>query len=181
LPEALNPTALEAEALYFREESDRVCIREAHLKNTVERLKADKAGLVERLITSTEENLWNAYHAGHVTDGKWTHMHMSDGEDLAQQCGFDPRLAYYSDDAIRAAIPIAARAALDLHGRREVSAWDLRYRRLAEGEIIAATDDVQRDDGSWQRAQYATGEPAPNPSFTSHRVYRRLKDTRHDR
>ena len=53
--------------------------------------------------------------------------------------------------------------------------WDNRYRRLEEGEIIRSTDDVQRDDGSWQKAQYAIGRPAPDPSFTSHRVYRRLK------
>lgn len=54
-------------------------------------------------------------------------------------------------------------------------AWDQRYRRLDEGEIILATDEVQRDDGTWQPAQYAIGKPAPSPIFTSHRIYRRLK------
>ncbi len=54
-------------------------------------------------------------------------------------------------------------------------AWDRRYRRLEEGETIRSTDDVQNDDGSWKRAQHAIGKPAPNPNFTSHRVYRRLK------
>ena len=58
--------------------------------------------------------------------------------------------------------------------------WDHRYRRLAEGETIRATDDVQNDDGTWRRAQYAIGEPAPNPNFTSHRVYRRLKQENFD-
>ena len=55
-------------------------------------------------------------------------------------------------------------------------AWNQKYRCLEEGEIIRATDDVQRDDGTWERAQYAIGKPAPSPNYTSHRVYRRRKD-----
>lgn len=64
--------------------------------------------LKARLISEREENLWNAYHTGDVKDGRWTHMYMSDGEWLAQECGFDSRLPEYPDDEIRAAIPIAA-------------------------------------------------------------------------
>ena len=68
--------------------------------------------LEEALATEREENLWNAYNTGHVKDGRWSHMFMSDGEWLAKQCGFDPRINDYDDAAIRKAIPIAARQAL---------------------------------------------------------------------
>jgi hypothetical protein len=44
-------------------------------------------------------------------------------------------------------------------------AWDHNYRRLNKGEIIRATDEVQNDDASWA------------PAYTSHRVYRRLKQS----
>lgn len=53
-------------------------------------------------------------------------------------------------------------------------AWDMRYRPLREGEIILPTDDVQNDDGTWIKGCRCAGQPAPNPNFTSHRVYRRL-------
>lgn len=74
---------------------------------------AEVARLREALGEAREEALWCAYHAGHVKDGRWTHMFMSDGEGLAADCGFDPRQADYDDAAIRAAIPVAARAALN--------------------------------------------------------------------
>lgn len=54
--------------------------------------------------------------------------------------------------------------------------WDHRFRRLEMGEVILATDEVQNDDGSWRLAQHAIGQPAPDPCYTSHRTYRRLKD-----
>lgn len=54
--------------------------------------------------------------------------------------------------------------------------WDQNYRMLSEGEIIRATDEVQRDDGSWQPA-VCVGEQAPSPFYTSHRVYRRATTT----
>lgn len=50
--------------------------------------------------------------------------------------------------------------------------WDLKYRRLKEGETILATDHVQVKDG-WRLAEFAIGQPAPDPMYTSHRVYRR--------
>lgn len=75
-------------------------------------LQAENERLREALGEAREDNLWNAYHTGHVKDGRWTHMFMSDGEWLAQQCGFDPREADYPDNEIRAAIPEVARAAL---------------------------------------------------------------------
>lgn len=53
-------------------------------------------------------------------------------------------------------------------------AWDMRYRHLREGEIIRETDEVQNDDGSWRKGCRCVGQPAPNPNYTSHRVYRRL-------
>ena len=71
------------------------------------------AELEAKLVSEREDNLWEAYNSGHVKDGRWSHMFMSDGEWLAQQCGLDPRQADYPDYVIRAAIPKAARAALE--------------------------------------------------------------------
>lgn len=53
--------------------------------------------------------------------------------------------------------------------------WDQRYRQLEEGEIILATDEIQNDDATWRPA-VCVGQPAPSPHYTSHRVYRRLRD-----
>lgn len=59
-------------------------------------------------------------------------------------------------------------------------AWDERYRRLDEGEIIRPSDEVQNDDGTWQLTNSrCVGTKAPCPHYTSHRVYRRLKHTRY--
>lgn len=71
------------------------------------------AELETKLVAEREENLWRAYNIGHARGGRWTHNFMSDGEWLAQQCGFDLCDADYPDEAIRAAIPKAARAALE--------------------------------------------------------------------
>ncbi len=68
--------------------------------------------LREALVAEREENLWSAYATGDVIGDEWTHLFMSDGEWLAKECGFDPRQGYYSAEAIRNAISIAARAAL---------------------------------------------------------------------
>jgi hypothetical protein len=60
-------------------------------------------------------------------------------------------------------------------------AWDNRYRRLNEGEIIREGDEVDicndgwRDRPKWVPAQNTLGRPAPDPSYPSHRVYRRKK------
>ena len=54
------------------------------------------------LVAEREENLWNAYNTGHVKDGEWTHMFMSDGESLVSECGLDPRKGYYQDAGISA-------------------------------------------------------------------------------
>ena len=54
-------------------------------------------------------------------------------------------------------------------------AWDMRYRPLKEGEIIRPTDEVQNDDCTWNVTDWrCVGQPAPDPNYTSHRVYRRL-------
>ena len=53
-------------------------------------------------------------------------------------------------------------------------AWDMRYRPLKEGEIILTTDEVQEDDGTWRAGCRCAGQPAHDPNYTSHRVYRRL-------
>jgi hypothetical protein len=58
-------------------------------------------------------------------------------------------------------------------------AWDMRYRPLKEGEIILLTDEVQEDDGTWRVGCRCSGQPAPNPNYTSHRVYRRLVKVTH--
>jgi hypothetical protein len=56
--------------------------------------------------------------------------------------------------------------------------WDPKYRRLQEGEIIQENDEVLTDSHlGWQPTnKRCIGTPAPDPSYTSHRVYRRLKD-----
>ncbi len=60
-----------------------------------------------------------------------------------------------------------------IHPDRSVG-WDHRFRRLEEGEEIRATDQVQKDDGTWVVPRSTTiGTKAPDPSYTSHRVYRR--------
>ena len=49
------------------------------------------------------------------------------------------------------------------------------YRLLSEGEIIKESDEFM-DAGVWRKTICA-GEPAPNPTYTSHRQYRRRTDT----
>lgn len=49
----------------------------------------------------------------------------------------------------------------------------VNYRQLKEGEVIRETDEVL-DDKGWRKTICAGGL-APNPLFTSHRWYRRLK------
>ena len=85
---------------------------EAHDATKAE-FEAFKRDVSEALAEAREETLWNAYHTGHVKDGLWSHLFMSDGEWLAQECGFDPTEYEYPDDEIRAAIPKVARAALE--------------------------------------------------------------------
>jgi hypothetical protein len=58
-------------------------------------------------------------------------------------------------------------------------AWNHNYRMLNKGEIILASDEVQNDDASWDPA-CCVGDEAPDPSYTSHRVYRRLTEAGHD-
>jgi|GEM_PF-3581763 len=82
------------------------------MTDRLEALTADNERLREALVAEREENLWSAYATGDVIGDEWTHLFMSDGEWLAKECGFDPRQGYYSAEAIRNAIPIAARAAL---------------------------------------------------------------------
>jgi uncharacterized small protein (DUF1192 family) len=84
----------------------------AEAANRIEALTAENERLRAALVAEREENLWSAYATGDVRGDEWTHMFMSDGEWLAKECGFDPRQGYYSAEAIRNAIPIAARAAL---------------------------------------------------------------------
>ena len=53
--------------------------------------------------------------------------------------------------------------------------WDQRYRPLREGEIIQAADEYMFDDGTWGSPGPTVGTPAPDPAYTAHRWYRRLK------
>jgi len=50
--------------------------------------------------------------------------------------------------------------------------WDNKYRRLEMGEIIDDDDECYRDGGVWTKTICA-GRPAPDPNYTSHRLYRR--------
>lgn len=77
--------------------------------DTIESLRAENARLREALVNEREENLWNAYNTGHVRDGKWDHLCMSDGEWLARECGFNVSDCRFDDGAVRDAIPKAAR------------------------------------------------------------------------
>ena len=60
-------------------------------------------------------------------------------------------------------------------------AWDQKYRRLEFNEVIQEGDEVDmcrdgwRDPPKWVKATLI-GSRAPDPSFPSHRVYRRLKE-----
>jgi hypothetical protein len=56
--------------------------------------------------------------------------------------------------------------------------WNERYRMLEEGEIIQKDDEVLTDSHlGWHITNpRCIGTPAPNPLYTSHRMYRRLKD-----
>ena len=75
-------------------------------------LRARVEVLETALVSEREDNLWHAYHSGHVRDGEWDHMCMSDGESLAHECGFNVKDRRIADADIRAAIPQAARQAL---------------------------------------------------------------------
>jgi hypothetical protein len=59
-------------------------------------------------------------------------------------------------------------------------AWDKRYRRLDFNEVIQEGDEVDacndgwRDPPKWVPAGNTVGQKAPDPSYPSHRIYRRL-------
>jgi hypothetical protein len=54
--------------------------------------------------------------------------------------------------------------------------WDNRYRRLNEGETILPGDECLTDSHlGWQPAKYDIGGKAPDPAYTAHRMYRRLR------
>lgn len=55
--------------------------------------------------------------------------------------------------------------------------WDNRYRPLNEGETIIDGDECLTDSHiGWQPATHDIGGAAPNPNYTSHRMYRRRKN-----
>lgn len=56
--------------------------------------------------------------------------------------------------------------------------WNEKYRRLEEGEIIQAGDEVLTESHlGWQSTnKRCIGTKAPSPLYTSHRIYRRMKD-----
>ncbi len=53
-----------------------------------------------------------------------------------------------------------------------------KYRTLQKGEIIQHGDEVDgcvnpwKDDAKWEPAKNV-GEPAPDPAYPAHRIYRR--------
>lgn len=54
--------------------------------------------------------------------------------------------------------------------------WDNRYRPLREGETITAGDECLTDGHlGWQPATHDIGGKAPDPAYTAHRMYRRLR------
>ena len=60
--------------------------------------------------------------------------------------------------------------------------WDHRYRKLKKGEVIKEGDEVgisgpgMNGKLTWKKPNpISIGTKAPDPSFISHRWYRRLK------
>ncbi len=54
--------------------------------------------------------------------------------------------------------------------------WDNAYRPLRKGETILSGDECLTDGHlGWQPAN-CVGEQAPDPHYTSHRMYRRHRD-----
>jgi hypothetical protein len=54
--------------------------------------------------------------------------------------------------------------------------WDNKYRPLREGETILAGDECLTDSHlGWQPATHDIGGKAPDPAYTSHRMYRRIR------
>lgn len=81
-----------------------------HMREAADEIERLRAELIEKI----EDTLWYAYNTGiEKPDGQWTHCFMSDGEDLIHQIGLDPSLGYYNAEQVKAAIPAAARAALE--------------------------------------------------------------------
>lgn len=70
--------------------------------------------LRKKLVEERADVLWGCYKSGiEAVDGKWDHMCMPDGEWLAGECGFDPRRRIYDAQAIKDAIPLAAKRVLE--------------------------------------------------------------------
>lgn len=97
-------------------------------------LRERVAELEEMLVAEREDNLWNAYNVGHVRDGKWNHLCMSDGEWLARECGFNVSDCRFDDEEIRNAIPKAARAILS----KQDPEYSGRVEVVDEGETARA-------------------------------------------
>lgn len=47
------------------------------------------------------------------------------------------------------------------------------YRLLEKGEVIELDDEYFDDDRRYWRATRCAGDTAPDPAYTSHRIYRR--------
>ena len=62
-----------------------------------------------------------------------------------------------------------------IYGEGEMT-WDNRYRMLREGEVILDGDECLTDSHlGWQKDIHCVGQCAPNPYYSSHRIYRRIK------
>lgn len=61
---------------------------------------------------------------------------------------------------------------LDAWNKRAQLIGGFLFRRLKEGEIIQKWDEFEYVDGKWRPA-LCVGQKAPDPSYTSHRQYRR--------
>jgi hypothetical protein len=50
-----------------------------------------------------------------------------------------------------------------------------KYRLLKMGEIVLDTDEYYNDDKkAWVHPGASVGGPAPDPRYTSHRIFRRV-------
>lgn len=61
---------------------------------------------------------------------------------------------------------------------RKLTDW-INYRRLDEGEIIREGDECLTDSHlGWLPAGRTVGQRAPDPLYSSHRMYRRALESR---
>lgn len=105
----------------------------------------------------------------------WTKVEAIRAKQAAKPTGSALPVAEKFVRAIERRILSALEPARVQEGAEPAGEWDKRYRPLKAGEIIAPGDEVLTDSHlGWRKDTHCAGQPAPDPSYTSHRMYRRL-------